>query len=77
MQAVWVELNIGEIFEEELSEKIEIIEKPRFTERNEIIINDKGNIPYVYITDEMTVILHNMLNISIQRINNSLQLKEQ
>ena len=72
MKAVWLDLSIGEILEEEGKptssgqETVELAEKPLATERGEICILD-GHL--TFITGDMVVGLHNLLNISIQRIN--------
>ena len=72
MKAVWLDLSIGEILEEEGKpipsgeETVELAEKPTATERGEICILD-GNL--TFITEEIAIGLHSLLNMSIQRIN--------
>lgn len=72
MKAVWLDLSIGEILEEEGKptpageETVELAEKPMATERGEIAILG-GHL--TFITGDMAIGLHSLLNISIQRIN--------
>ena len=73
MKAVWMDLSIGEIVEGEGlptphgEETLEIIEIPKFTERSEIVGGD-----ILYISEEMILGLHNMLNMSIHRVNQAI-----
>lgn len=72
MTSVWLDLNIGQIVEEDIDEKfLDVIEKPEHTERMEITRLD-GEL---HITPEVAVGLHTMLNIAIQRANLTLQMK--
>ena len=76
MRACWIDLSIGEIIEEDGKktsdgeETVVFTELPVFTERSEITSKDNT---LLYINGEMEIALHNMLSISIQRINNLIQ----